>query len=505
MDERAEVLRQAVEALVDRGAERVLVWHGKPAGEPTAWAGLVLEPKNFERATPFTLTDLGGLLSAGVPINLEKTQLTRKGRQGSLLCVPLHHEGRLDGFVYADLSGEFSAVDAEQIQRLARWLEAALANPAQPPEFPFERKLRRPMPMAQAAPAANGPAEVNSQARPSATGLVVFLRSLAVLQESGIPLNDGFELLEKTCDDKLMAEVAAELSQRVSAGDPISKVLSLYPGAFGPFQVELVRVGEATGTLSAVVGQLAECEQARQRLLRRVRAAVTYPSLVALLALVGLLVAPPYLLEGVFTVIRQSGQEPPWLTKAVMALSSALSTPWPWLLLAAAVAAGFSAAPAMLRRPEVWQRLLAVPGLGSCLRCAGMARFASALAVCQRAGLDLLAAVRLSAGASGDPVLLAREGSVRESIQDGNGLGTALKGTGYFTPMFLELVSSGEEVARVETMLDWIARSCEQELEAALEVYAALLEPAMLLAVGAVVALLVVATLAPMLTIIGTL
>ncbi|MCA9796844.1 MAG: type II secretion system F family protein, partial [Candidatus Eremiobacteraeota bacterium] len=313
------------------------------------------------------------------------------------------------------------------------------------------------------------------------------------------------ELLEKTCDDKLMAEVAAELGKRVSAGEPISKVLSLYPGAFGPFQVELVRVGEATGTLSAVVAQLAECEQARQRLVRRVRAALTYPSLVAFLALVGLLVAPPYLLEGVFTVIRQSGQEPPWLTKVVMGLSSALTTPWPWILLATGLAALFSTIPGLLRRPDVWQRLLAVPGLGSCLRCAGMARFASALALCQRAGLDLLAAIRLSAGASADPVLLAHEASIRASIQDGNGLRAALEQTRFFTPMFLELVGSGEEVARVELMLDWIARSCEQELEAALEVYAALLEPAMLLAVGAVVAVLVVATLAPMLTIIGSL
>lgn len=333
---------------------------------------------------------------------------------------------------------------------------------------------------------------------------VVFFRSLSALQGAGIPLVSCFSSLAQTVDGDL-GTVSAEIARSLARGHTISASFARFPTVFSNFHVHLIKVGEQTGTLNRVLAYVAEFEEARERLVGRVRSALVYPGIVAGLALLGLITFPPLVLEGIFEVIRQSGVEPPLLTKAVMATSSALGSPWAWVGLPVAVALSYRPLKRQLGQARWRPYLLSIPGLGQVLRCASSARFAAALALCLRSGLNIQSSLTLSAQATDDPLLIELMPEARKAIEEGATIAAGLAQIGYFTPLFLEMVTSGEEVGRTDQMLRWLANALEKDLEQELSVFASLLEPLMLLAVGIVVGVLVIATATPMLSLVQSL
>ena len=176
-----------------------------------------------------------------------------------------------------------------------------------------------------------------------------------------------------------------------------------------------------------------------------------------------------------------------------------------WALLL--VFAGFLLGPVrtQLKTARVRPYLLAIPGLGNCLRTASSARFASALCLCLRSGLNIQRSIALAARATGDPLLIEQLPRMKKSVQEGSTIAEALASVGFFTPLFLELVSSGEEVGKTDEVLGWIATNLEKDLEQDLQTYAGLLEPLMLLFVGIIVGVIVIATALPMLNLVQNL
>lgn len=334
--------------------------------------------------------------------------------------------------------------------------------------------------------------------------MVVFFRSLSALQNSGIPLVSCFSSLAQTVEGDMSA-VCTEVARTLARGHSISASFARFPGVFSNFHIHVIKVGEQTGTLNKVLVYVAQFEEARQRLAQRVRSALVYPVIVAVLALVGLMLFPPLVLDGIFDVIRQSGAKTPLLTQAVMSVSEGLSNPLLWIALAVAVAIAFRPIKRQLGGQAWRPYLLTIPGLGPCLRCASSARFAAALSLCLRAGLNIQSSLTLSAQATGDPYLQELMPEARRAIEGGSTLAEGLKQIGYFSPLFLEMVASGEEVGRTDQLLRWLADTLEKDLEQELHTFASLLEPLMLLAVGIVVGVLVIATATPMLSLVQTL
>jgi MSHA biogenesis protein MshG len=335
--------------------------------------------------------------------------------------------------------------------------------------------------------------------------LVVLFRSLAALQSAGVPLVSCFDALGQTVENQKLRQVCQETGGLLSQGHPLSSCFRKHPEVFAGFHNHLIAVGEETGNLSQVLGYIATFEESRERLMQRIRSALIYPTLVAVTALLGLVFVLPFVLEGVFEVIRDSGAEPPLLTKAVMAISSFMSSPLGWLAVPALFLAAYKPVKKELTSLRCRPFLLSLPGLGNCLRRASSARYAGALSLCLRSGLSVQRSLALSARATGDPLLEHGVKSVKRAVEEGSTLSEALQSLGFFTPLFVEIVASGEEVGRTEEMLAWLAEGLEKDLEQDLQTYAALLEPIMLLAVGVVVGVIVIATASPMLNLIQTL
>ena len=334
---------------------------------------------------------------------------------------------------------------------------------------------------------------------------VVFFRSLTTLQAAAVPLVSCFHSLGESVDSSTLKKVCEETSRQLARGHTVSNCLKGYPEAFTDFHVHLTGVGEETGNLSEVLGHIATFEESRERLSHKVRSALLYPTIVALVALFGLVFVLPFVLEGIFEVIRDSGTEPPLLTKLVMGISKAISSPLGWLGLSLIFGGIFAPLKRQLLSARWRPVLLAVPGLGTCLRTASSARFASALSLCLKSGLNIQRSLALAARATGDPLLKEKLAQMKQAVEEGSTLSEALASIGFFSPLFVEIVASGEEVGRTDEMLAWLADNMEKDLEQDLQTYASLLEPLMLLTVGLIVGVIVIATALPMLNLVQNL
>jgi len=289
----------------------------------------------------------------------------------------------------------------------------------------------------------------------------------------------------------------------VMAGASLAAALGSYERTFPDFYRALVHGGEESGALPTVLAHLADYLDARQALRQKTSLALLYPVLVGIVAVAivtGLLV---YVVPQVVQVFQQSRQSLPLLTRALIALSDFLRGAWPYLVvIIVGTAAGIHMA---LRRPALRRRwhavLLAFPGLGPLVRGVNTSRFASTLAILVGGGVPLLSALTSGARVMGNMVMAQAVERAIGRVREGASLARALGETRTFPPLLLHLIASGEASGKLEQMLERAARLETQALERRLAVFLTLLEPLMILVMGAAVLLIVLAILLPIIEI----
>ena len=326
---------------------------------------------------------------------------------------------------------------------------------------------------------------------------------MATLLESGLTMEQALAALIEEAGAPLTREVLTGVKAEVMAGASLAVALGSYARSFPEFYRALVHGGEESGALATVLQHLADYLDARQALRQKTSLALLYPILVAVVSLAivtGLLV---YVVPQVVHVFQQSRQALPLLTRALIGLSDFLRAAWPYLLL---LLAGIAAAVHYaLRRPAIRRRwhalLLAAPWLGPLARGADTSRFASTLAILVAGGVPLLGALASAARGLGNAVMREAVERATERVREGVSLARALGETRVFPPLLVHLVASGEMSGKLEQMLGRAARLETQALERRLAVFLTLLEPLMILVMGAVVLLIVLAILLPIIEI----
>jgi general secretion pathway protein F len=337
----------------------------------------------------------------------------------------------------------------------------------------------------------------------SAAQLSLLTRQLATLLDSGLTLEQALAALIEEAEAPATRQLLAGVKAEVMAGASLAVALGSHAGSFPEFYRALVQGGEDSGALPTVLAHLADYLDARQALRQKTSLALLYPVLVGVVALAivtGLLV---YVVPQVVQVFQQSRQALPWLTRALIGLSDFLRAAWPYLLLVfAATAVTVHLA---LRRPAYRRRwhafLLALPWLGPLVRGVDTSRFASTLAILVAGGVPLLGALASAARAMGNAVMREAVERAIERVREGVSLARALGETRAFPPLLVHLVASGELSGKLEQMLGRAARLETQSLERRLAVFLTLLEPVMILVMGAVVLLIVLAILLPIIEI----
>jgi general secretion pathway protein F len=342
----------------------------------------------------------------------------------------------------------------------------------------------------------------------SAAELSLLTRQMATLLDSGLTMEQALAALIEEADApeagaSRTREVLAGVKAEVMAGASLAAALGSHERSFPEFYRALVHGGEESGALPTVLQHLADYLDARQALRQKTSLALLYPVLVGVVALAivtGLLV---YVVPQVVQVFQQSRQALPLLTRALIGLSDFLRAAWPYLLVVFVVIG--TSVHLALRRPAPRRRwdalLLRLPGLGPLIRGVDTSRFASTLAILVGGGVPLLAALASGARVMGNRVMREAVERAIERVREGTSLARALGETRVFPPLLVHLVASGEASGKLEQMLGRAARLEIQALERRLAVFLTLLEPVMILAMGAAVLLIVLAILLPIIEI----
>jgi general secretion pathway protein F len=337
--------------------------------------------------------------------------------------------------------------------------------------------------------------------RPSA--LTLLTRQWATLLEAGIPVERALAALMEQNEDARTRRLLAAVRDELLAGHPLHRALARFPETFGSLYCALVAAGEQSGQLDRVMMRLADNLEGAAALRQKLIQALVYPVLVVLVASAVVFALMLYVVPQVVAVFQSGRQALPPLTRGLIALSDFLRAAWP--LLAAAGLGGLWAARRALRVPAVrlaWhRRLMRLPFAGRLLLGLDSARLAQTLAILVGSGVPLLAA--LHAGAAVVWLLPLREAlqAAAAQVREGMPLHRALAQARHFPPLLVHMVASGEAGGRLEQMLERAARQQTEEAGNRLVMAMSLLEPALILAMGLIVLVIVLAILQPIIEI----
>lgn len=327
----------------------------------------------------------------------------------------------------------------------------------------------------------------------------LMLRQLATLLEAGLPLEQALAVLIEQGDNPAMRQVIAALRSEVLAGSTLARAMDKHRDTFPEIHRALINAGEASGELATVMDKLATYSEGQQALQQKIGLAMVYPAIVitvAVLVVGGLLlfVVPP-----VVEVFQQTRQELPFLTKALIALSDFLAATWLYLI-AIFVIGGIVAQRALQEealRYQLHLKLLRLPVVGKLIRGSNTARMASTLSILVGSGVGLLTALNAACGVLTNlPMRRALEDAAMK-VREGVTLSRALAASGLFPPVLVHLIASGEQSGRLDTMLDRVAKQQTQEVSGFTTALTSILEPVLILFMGAVVLLIVLAILLP--------
>jgi general secretion pathway protein F len=333
--------------------------------------------------------------------------------------------------------------------------------------------------------------------------LALFTRQLASLLEAGLPLEQAFTALLEQAERAYVRDLVASIRAEVMGGVSFSDALSRHPRDFAEIYRALVAAGEQIGQLARVLSRLADYIERSNALVQKVRLAFIYPAIVTVVAFAIVIFLLTYVVPQIVSVFANTKQKLPVLTVMMLAVSNFVRSYG--IFVAIAAIGAFVAWRRALRNPELKKRfhswLLTAPVYGKFERSMNTARFASTLAITTGSGVPILRALETSRDTLSNVAMKALVEEAAASVREGVGLGRALSAQKHFPPMLVHMIRAGEITGELPAMLERAAASQQADLERRALTIAGLLEPALILAMGVVVLLIVLAVLMPIIEI----
>jgi general secretion pathway protein F len=333
----------------------------------------------------------------------------------------------------------------------------------------------------------------------STTDLALITRQLATLVRSGLPLEESLQAVSQQTEKARLKSMLLAVRSRVMEGHTLATGLGDYPHVFPELYRTTVSAGEQSGHLEVVLERLADYTENRQQMQQKLQLALFYPALLTLVA-VGVVVGlMTYVVPQVVQVFENIGQDLPWLTRTLIAISDFMRS-YGVLLLLLMVAGGVFAG-WVLRKEGPKRRfhelLLNLPLIGRLERGVNAGRFARTFSIVTASGVPVLEGLRIASEVMSNlPMREAVEEATRK-VREGASIYAALDKSGYFPPMTVHLIASGEASGKLEEMLERAAINQEREIETVISAVMGLFEPVLILAMGGVVLIIVLAILLP--------
>ena len=335
----------------------------------------------------------------------------------------------------------------------------------------------------------------------STPDLALITRQLATLIQSGIPIEQALSAAAQQTDKPGMRSMLIAIRAKVMEGYTLADSLGEFPRAFPRLYRSTVAAGEHAGHLDLVLNRLADYTEARQEARQKIQLAAIYPIILSVVAIAIVVFLLTYVVPDIIEVFVRQGQELPGLTQAMLMVSDFLAA-WGLYLLALLVAALLVFQFALTKpafRLKFHKRLLHLPMLKGMVRGVSTARYASTLSILTTSGVPLVDAMRIAGEVLSNDYLRQELKDAARKVSEGGSLHRALDQTGYFPPMMLHMIASGEASGELDSMLERTARMQENTLQSKIAAMVGLFEPMMLLIMGVVVLIIVLAIMLPIL------
>ena len=333
----------------------------------------------------------------------------------------------------------------------------------------------------------------------SAGDLALITRQLSTLVQAAIPLEEALAAVAKQSDKARVNGIMSAVRAKVMEGHTLAGSLGEFPRVFPDLYRSTVAAGESAGHLDAVLDNLADYTESSQAARQKVQMALIYPAILLLMAVsvVGLLMV--FVVPDVVKVFTGQGQELPWITQALINTSDVIVNQG-WLIVLGFIALVVLARSALSRpafRLSWHTQLLRMPLIGRIVRGTNTAQFASTLSILASSGVPLVEALRIAGAVLGNERLKKNVQRAEQQVREGASLNRALAQGGYFPPMMLHMIASGEQSGELDQMLKRTADSQQRDLEALIGTLLGVLEPLMLLFMGGCVFVIVIAIMLP--------
>jgi len=327
--------------------------------------------------------------------------------------------------------------------------------------------------------------------------LMFFTQELSTLVNSGLPLDRSLAICKELSDKQKLQSLIDEILKDIKRGRSLADSLSSHPRVFSKLYGNMVRAGEASGSLPLVLERLVEFQQSADELRSYLISSLIYPTLLTLVGGASIVVLLNYVIPKFAEVFQDAGQAMPLPTQILLSLSEYTTSYWWVILLALAVlAGGFSRMVASERGRWWWDRLkLRTLVIGEILTKVEMARISRTLGTLVHNAVPLVQALGIVREISGNRVIAQAIRTVAEGVKRGEGVALPMRRAQVFPPLAVHLVEVGEETGRLDAMLLRLAEVYDKDVRSAVKNFIALFEPVMILIMGVVVGAIVISML----------
>lgn len=330
--------------------------------------------------------------------------------------------------------------------------------------------------------------------------IAIFARQLATMMAAGVPMVQGFEIVAGGQSNIRMKNMLNDIKTEIEGGQALHEALGKYPVQFDELFQNLVKAGESAGVLDTILDTVATYKENIEAIKGKIKKAMFYPAMVLSVAVAVSMILLIFVIPQFESVFKNFGADLPAFTQMLVNMSRFMVAYW-WVVLGVFV--GSIVALVMLyKRSQKFQHLfgrfvLKIPVVGEILRQSAMARFARTLGVTFKAGVPLVEALDSVSGATGSVVYNEATRRIREDVSVGHQLQLAIRQTGLFPNMVVQMVAIGEEAGALDKMLFKIAEFYEQEVNNAVDALSSLLEPFIMIIIGVIVGGMVVGMYLP--------
>lgn len=333
----------------------------------------------------------------------------------------------------------------------------------------------------------------------STSDLAMITRQLSTLIQSSLPIEEALTAVAQQSEEASVRSIMSAVRSKVLEGHTLANAMAEFPRAFNQLYRATIAAGEHSGHLDLVMERLADHTENSQAFSQTVKMAMIYPIILLLMAVGVVTGLMTFVVPKIIKVFAGSGQELPFLTQALVGASDFISS-WGWLVVIVIVA-GVSAFGYGMRqkkfRLSVHKRILHLPFFKKLSRGYNAARYASTLSILSTSGVPLVEGMKIASQVLSNEFLKLRMQEATTRVSEGTSLNKSLAATGYFPPMMLHMIASGEASGSLDTMLERTAKHQERDLQSLITVIVGLFEPFMLVFMGVSVLLIVMAILMP--------